>query len=85
MDEPAGIPISEGTIQNFLFEVYRILEGFERWLCFCLLLLLGDSKSVPEDDKKSVPVKVALLSVLRHESVPAETSKTTVKVYQTRR
>ena len=37
LDEQAGIPISEGSIQNFLVEAHRNLEGFERWLCFNLL------------------------------------------------
>ena len=37
LDKQAGIPISEGSIQNFLVEAYRNLEGFERWLCFSLL------------------------------------------------
>ena len=37
LDEQAGIPISEGSIQNFLLEAHRKLEEFERWNCFKLL------------------------------------------------
>lgn len=37
LEERAGIPISEGTIHNFLLEAHRRLEGFERWNCFQLL------------------------------------------------
>lgn len=37
LEEQAGIPISEGTIHNFLLEAHRRLEGFERWNCYQLL------------------------------------------------